>query len=107
MKPIIFLVIAIGVGSAIVGSAAIQLISPADNSPQQLGLEEKCEKIAQEGFKVQVKYSEIDFDRMPKEDADTLKYLDDLWMRDCVSNLSPEKIVNIANKVQDEYYSGE
>lgn len=107
MKPIIVLVIAIGIGSALVGSMAIQFITPAGNSPQQLGLEEKCEKIAEEGFKVQVKYSEIDFDRMPKEDADTLKYLDDLWMRDCVSNLSPEKIVAIANKVQDQYFSGE
>lgn len=107
MKPIIILVIAIGIGSALVGSMAIEFFTPADNSPQQLGLEEKCEKIAEEGFKVQVKYSEIDFDRMPKEDADTLKYLDDLWMRDCVSNLSPEKIVSIANKVQDQYYSGE
>ena len=107
MKPIIILVIAVGIGSVLVGSIAFQFITPADNSPQQLRLEEKCEKIAQEGFKVQVKYSEIDFDRMPKEDADTLKYLDDLWMRDCVSNLSPETIVTIANKVQDEYYSGE
>ena len=107
MKPIIFLVIAVGVGSALVGSMALQFFSPVDNSTQQLGLEEKCEKIAQEGFKVQVKYSEIDFDRMPKEDADKLRYLDDLWIRDCVSNLSLEKISQIAKKVEDEYYSGE
>ena len=107
MKPIILLVIVAGIGSALVGSMAIQFLMPADNPSQQLGLEEKCKKIAKEGFKVQVKYSEIDFDRMPKEDADMLKYLDDLWIRDCVSNLSPEKIVGIAKKVEDEYYSGE
>jgi len=107
VNPIIILVIAVGVGSALVGSMAIQFFAPEDNFPQQLGLEEKCKKIAEEGFKVQIKYSEIDFDRMPKQDADTLKYLDDLWIRDCVSNLSPEKIVMIANTVQDEFYSGE
>lgn len=107
MKPIILLVIVVGVGSALVGSMAFQFFSSTDSDPQQLGLVEKCKKIAEEGFKVQVKYSEIDFDRIPKEDVDTLKYLDNLWMQDCVSNLSPEQIVNIANKVQDEYYSGE
>jgi len=107
VKPIVFLVIAVGVGSALAGSMAFQYFSPAESSPQQLGLIEKCEKIAQEGFKVQVKYSEIDLDRIPKDDADTLKYLDDLWMKECVSNLSPEQIMKIANKVQDEYYSGE
>lgn len=107
MKPILFLVIAVGVGSAITGSIAFQFLAPADNSPQQLGLEEKCEKIAQEGFKIQAKYSEIDFDKMPKEDVDALKYLDDLWINDCVSNLSPETIYNIASKVEREYYSGE
>ena len=107
MKPIIFLAIAVGVGSALVGSMALQFFAPPVDNTSQLGLEEKCEKIAQEGFKVQVKYSEIDFDRIPKEDADKLRNLDDLWIRDCVSNLSLEKISKIAKKVEDEYYSGE
>ena len=70
-------------------------------------MDEKCEKIASEGFKIQVKHSEIDFDKMPKEDADALKYLDDLWINDCVSQLSPETLYNIAQRVEQEYYSGE
>ena len=107
MRPIIFLVIAVGVGSAIAGSILFQLFTPTDNMPQQLDLEEKCEKIASEGFKIQVKYSEIDFDKMPKEDADALKYLDDLWIKDCVSQLSPETLYNIAQRVEQDYYSGE
>ncbi|MGD8637496.1 MAG: hypothetical protein PVG43_01220 [Nitrosopumilaceae archaeon] len=107
MSPIIFLVIAVGIGSAIVGSMAIQFFAQANNAPQQLDLEEKCEKIASEGFKIQVKYSEIDFDKMPKEDADALRYLDDLWIRDCASQLSPETIYNIAKRVEQDYYSGE
>lgn len=107
MRPIIFLVIAVGIGSAIAGSIVLQFFAPADNMSQQIDLEEKCEKIASEGFKIQVKYSEIDFDKMPKEDADALKYLDNLWINDCVSQLSPETIYNIAQRVEQEYYSGE
>ena len=107
MKPIILLVIAVGVGSALVGSMAMQFFAPADTNVQQLDLQEKCEKIAAEGFKIQVKYSEIDFDKMPAEDANALQYLDDLWMKDCVSSLSPETLVGIASKVERDYYSGE
>lgn len=107
VKPIILLVIAVGVGSALVGSMAMQFFAPADNTAAQLDLQERCEKIAAEGFKIQVKYSEIDFDKMPKEDADALKYVDDLWMKDCVSKLSPETLFNIAQKVERDYYSGE
>ena len=107
MRPIIFLVIAVGIGSAIAGSMAIQFFAQADNTPRQLDLEEKCEKIASEGFKIQVKYSEIDFDRLPKEDADALRYLDDLCIRYCVSQLPPETIYNIAQRVEQDYYSGE
>jgi hypothetical protein len=107
VKPIIFLAIAVAVGTALLGSVVMSIFIPSDSPTQQLELEEKCEKIASEGFKIQVKYSEIKFDRMPKEDADALKYLDDLWIRDCVSSLSPETIMNIAQKVEREYYSGE
>ena len=107
MKPIILLAIAVGVGSALVGSMALQFFAPVDNSSAQLGLEAKCKEIAQQGFKVQAKYSEIDLDKIPKEDADKLRYLDNLWINDCVSKLPLETISKIAQKVQDEYYSGE
>ena len=107
MKSILLVAIGVAVASAILGSLAIQAFTQTNSVPQQLELEQKCEKIASEGFKIQVKYSEIDFDKMPKEDADALKYLDDLWIRDCVSQMSPEKIVGIAQKVEREYYSGE
>ena len=99
--------IGVGVASAILGSLAISAFTPADNASAQLELEQKCEIIAAQGFKIQVKYSEIDFDKMPKEDADALQYLDDIWMKDCVSQMSPEQIVRIAEKVEREYYSGE
>ena len=107
MKSIIGIAIAVAVASAILGSLLFQFLVPIDNIPQQIQLEEKCEKIATEGFQIQVKYSEINFDTMPKEDADALRYLDELWIRDCVSNLSGEKIFEIAKKAEDDYYSGE
>ena len=107
MKPIIFLLIAVGIGSAVLGSFAFQFAAPAENIPQQIELEEKCLKIASEGFKIQVKYSEINFDTMPKEDADALKYLDDLWINDCVTQLPGEKIFEIAQRAEQDYYSGE
>jgi hypothetical protein len=44
---------------------------------------------------------------MPKEDADTLKRLDDLWINDCVTKLSGEKIFEIAERAESNYYSGE
>ncbi len=107
MKPIILLIIAVGVSSALLGSLAFQFFTPGENIPLQIDLEEKCQKIATEGFKIQVKYSEIDFDTMPKEDADKLRYLDELWINDCVTKLSGEKIFEIAEKAKDDYYSGE
>jgi hypothetical protein len=67
VKPIILLIVVVGVGSALIGSMAIQFFAPTDNNTAQLDLQEKCEKIAAEGFKIQVKYSEIDFDKMPMQ----------------------------------------
>ncbi len=107
MKPIILLIIAVGVSSALLGSLAFQFFTPGENIPQQIDLEEKCQKIATEGFRIQVKYSEINFDTMPKEDADSLKRLDDLWINDCVTKLPGAKIFEIAEKAKDDYYSGE
>ena len=107
MKPIIGLAIIVAVSCAILGSLTIQVFTSSDNSPQQLELEKKCEKIAFEGFKIQIKYSEINFETMPKEDAETIRYLDELWINDCVSNLPQEKIFEIAKKVEQEYFSGE
>ena len=107
MKSILVIAIAVGVASAVLGSFLFQSLAPIDNEPQQIQLEEKCQKIATEGFQIQVKYSEINFDTMPTEDADALKYLDELWINECVTQLPGEKIFEIANKAEDDYYSGE
>ena len=107
MKSILLVAIGVAAASAILGSLAISAFTPVDEVSSQIELEQKCEIIAAQGFKIQVKYSEIDFDKMPKEDADALQYLDDMWMKDCVSQMSPQQIVEIAQKVEREYYAGE
>ena len=107
MKSILVIAIGVAVAAALLGSMAFQYFTPVENEPLQIQLEEKCQKIATEGFQIQVKYSEINFDTMPKEDADALKYLDELWINDCVTQLPGEKIFEIAKKAEDDYYSGE
>ena len=107
VKSILVLATAVAVAVALLGSMLFAFLAPVDNVPQQIQLEEKCQKIATEGFQIQVKYSEINFDTMPKEDADKLKRLDDLWINDCVTQLSGEKIFEIAKKAEQDYYSGE
>jgi hypothetical protein len=107
VKSILIIAIVVAISFAILGSFVFQFFVPIDNVPQQIAHEEKCEKIAIEGFQIQVKYSEINFETMPKEDADQLRYLDELWIRDCVSKLSGEKIFEIAKKAEQDYYSGE
>ena len=107
MKSILGIAIVVAISSAFLGSFAFQFFAPEENIPQQIDREEKCLKIATEWFQIQVKYSEINFDTMPKEDADALKYLDELWINDCVSSLSGEKIFEIAKKAEDDYNYGE
>jgi len=36
-----------------------------------------------------------------------LLYLDEMWIKDCVSTLPAESIFNIIQKVEQDYYSGE
>ena len=107
MNSILGIAIVVAAVSAILGSLLFQFFTPEDNFMQQIELEEKCQKIAIEGFQIQVKYSKINFETMPKEDAEKLRYLDSLWINDCVANLSAEKIFEIANKAEQDYYSGE
>ena len=103
----IFLLVIVAVAFALGGSLLFQFFAPMDNAPQQIALVEKCQKIAIEGFQIQVKYSEVNFDTMPQDDANRLRYLDDLWINDCVTKLPGEKIFEIAERAESDYYSGE
>lgn len=103
MKHIFILAICVAVGSALIGSFLFQFFSPHTNS---LDLEKKCVKIANAAYEIQLNYPTLELNEIPEDDKNTLVHLDELWFRDCVSNFSEEKIMDIAQRVQTDYFSG-
>ena len=106
MASIILLVIAVAVVTALIGSVLIQFISPINDiilSP----LEKKCQDIANEGYKIHTLYPTSNPDELLEDDMKRLLYLDDLWIKECVSVLSSESIINIVNNVERNISYGE
>ena len=106
MASIILLVIIIAVTVALLGSVLIQSITPINNiilSP----LEKKCQEIANEGYKIHTLYPASNPDELLEDDMKRLLYLDDLWMKECVSVLPSESIFNIVNNVERNISYGE
>ena len=106
MASIILLVIIIAVAVALLGSVLIQSITPINNiilSP----LEKKCQEIANEGYKIHTLYPTSNPDELLEDDMKRLLYLDNLWMKECVSILPAESIINIVNNVEREISYGE
>ncbi|MDA0669198.1 MAG: hypothetical protein O2834_05415 [Crenarchaeota archaeon] len=106
MASIILLVIVIAVSVALLGSVLIQSPTSLNNlilSP----LEKKCQEIANEGYKIHTIYPTSNPDQLLENDRKRLLYLDDLWMKECVSVLSDESIMNIVNNVERDFSYGE
>ena len=106
MASIILLAIVVVVAVALMGSVLIQSITPIDTiilSP----LEKKCQEIANEGYKIHTLYPNSDPDELLEHDMKRLLYLDDLWMKECVSILPAESIFNIINNVERDFSYGE
>ena len=106
MASIILLAIVVTIAVALLGSVLIQSISPINNvilSP----LEKKCQEIANEGYKIHTLYPTSNPDELLEDDMKRLLYLDNLWMKECVSILSAESIINIVNNVEREISYGE
>jgi len=106
MASIILLVIIIAVTVALLGSVLIQSITPINNiilSP----LEKKCQEIANEGYKIHTLYPTSNPDELLENDMKRLLYIDDLWMKECVSILPTESIFNIINNVDRDFSYGE
>ena len=99
---IIPLVIGVAVASALIGSFVLNLITSSEQEPM-INLQEKCYKVAMEGFKIQVKYPDLTIEDIPQPDKESLQYLDEIWYDDCVSQLPQEKILEIAQSVQNDY----
>jgi hypothetical protein len=106
MASIILLVIIIAVTVALLGSVLIQSITPINNiilSP----LEKKCQEIANEGYKIHTLYPTSNPDELLENDMKRLLYIDDLWMKECVSILPTESIFSIINNVDRDFSYGE
>ena len=106
MASIILLAIVVAVAVALLGSVLIQSIIPINNvilSP----LEKKCQEIANEGYKIHTLYPTSNPDELLEADMKRLLYLDNLWIKECVSILPAESIINIINNVEREISYGE
>ena len=106
MASIILLAIVVAVAVALLGSVLIQSVIPINNvilSP----LEKKCQEIANEGYKIHTLYPTSNPDELLEDDMKRLLYLDNLWMKECVSILPAESIINIVNNVEREISYGE
>ncbi len=106
MASIILLVIVVAVATALLGSVLIQSLTPISNvilSP----VEKKCQEIANEGYKIHTLYPTSNPDELLENDMKRLLYIDDLWMKECVSILPAESIFNIINNVDRNFSYGE
>ena len=106
MASIIFLVIIVAVAAALLGSVLIQSLGSINDvilSP----VEKKCQEIANEGYRMHTLYPNSIPDELLEDDKKRLLYLDDLWMKECVSVLPTESIFNIVNNVERDFTFGE
>ena len=106
MASIILLAIVVAVAAALLGSVLIQSLTPISNvilSP----VEKKCQEIANEGYKIHTLYPTSNPDELLDNDMKRLLYIDDLWMKECVSILPAESIFNIINNVERNVSYGE
>ena len=106
MASIILLVIVVAVAAALAGSVLIQSLTSINDiilSP----LEKKCQEIANEGYKIHTLYPTSNPDELLEDDMKRLLYLDNLWIKECVSVLPAESIINIVNNVERDISYGE
>ena len=106
MTSIILLAIVVAVAATLLGSVLIQSLTSINDvilSP----LEKKCQEIADEGYKIHTLYPDSNPDELLEDDMRRLLYLDDLWMKECVSVLPAESVFNIINNVERDFSYGE
>ncbi len=106
MAPILLLVIGIVIATALLGSVAFQFQTPT-NDVILLPLEQKCQQIANEGYKIHTLYPNSNPDELLEGDMKRLMYLDEKWMNECVSVLPADSIINIVNNVDRNFSFGE
>ena len=106
MASIVLLLIIVAVSVALLGSVLIQNLTSINDvllSP----IEKKCQEIANEGYKMHTLYPNSNPDELLENDRERLLYLDDLWMKECVSVLPTESIFKIVNNVERDFSFGQ
>ncbi len=106
MTSILLLAIGITVSVALVGSAIFQFLTPV-NDDVLSPLEKKCQQIANEGYKIHLLYPDSNPEDLLEDDVKRLLYLDDLWIKDCVSVLPADSVFSIVNNVERDFSYGE
>jgi len=100
------MIIGIGIATVLLGSVAFQFLTPINNVILS-SLEQKCQQIANEGYKIHTLYPNSNPDELLESDMKRLMYLDKKWMKECVSVLPADSIINIANNVDRNFSYGE
>ena len=106
MASIILLAVVVAIAVALLGSVLLQSLTPINDvilSP----LEKKCQEIADEGYKIHTLYPASNPEELLENDMRRLLYLDDLWMKECVSVLPVESVFDIINNVERDFSYGE
>ena len=106
MASILLLAIGIVIATALLGSVAFQFLTPINDlvlSP----LEQKCQQIANKGYRIHAIYPDSNPDELPEDEMKQLMYLDEIWIKECVSVLPADSIINIANNVDRDFSHGE
>ena len=106
MVSIILLAIGIGIAAALLGSMAYQF-QMSNNILTLYPLEQKCQEIANEGYKIHTIYPNSSPDELPIDDMKRLMYLDEKWIKECVSVLPADSIFSIVNNVDRDFSFGE
>ena len=89
------------VAAAIFGSIAFQYVIPTGDGIMT-PLEQRCMDIARQGHAIHSVYPDMTLDEMPVDDVREMLRLDEIWMRECVPNLPPSIIVEIADAVSKQ-----
>ena len=106
MASILVLAIGIVIVTVLLGSVLFQSLTPI-NEAILSPLEQKCQLIANEGYKIHTIYPDSSPDDLPEDDMKRLLYLDDIWIKECVSVLPTDSIFSITNNVERDFFHGE
>ena len=106
MTSIFLLAIGIAVAVALLASMAMHFLTPIGDSGLS-PLEQDCQEIANEGYRIHAMYPDSNPDELPNTDFERLMYLDELWITECVNVLSSESIFSIVNNVERNFSFGE